>query len=381
MKILHTSDWHLGKTLEGYSFHKEQESFLKELIQVIKKENIDLILIAGDIFQSPNPKAESLQLFYKSLKALENRPAFIIPGNHDNAVGLSAVESLVRERGIIFAKSPSDIIPPGDFNFYSIEKSAPGYVRLQIKGEPIDILFMPYPTETSLNEIISEELTEPDIQRDYSKKIGMIFEKNLHRLTEDVINIAIGHFHISGGKSTDSERDILKGGIYAVDLENLPKVQYIAMGHLHRAQKTGNAYYSGSPLQYSKSEAGQKKYVLTIDLQPRVKPVVKSIPLTINKPIEVLKAESIEEALRLTKTPSAGLTYIDLETTRVLSSEEVREMKANREILGINPIFKEAEINFEKEKTLEEDFIQFYMERKGGEPHKKVVEKFLQLFI
>ena len=106
MKILHTSDWHLGKKLDKFSRHQEQINVLNEIVEHANNQQVDLVLIAGDVFDAFNPPVESVELFYKTVKRLSNfgkRPVIVIAGNHDSPDRIEAPDALALEDAIIFA--------------------------------------------------------------------------------------------------------------------------------------------------------------------------------------------------------------------------------------------------------------------------------------
>lgn len=393
MRILHTSDWHLGKSLEHVSRLDEQKLFVEELTQLVYEENIDLIIISGDIYDTSNPSAAAEKLFYKSLKSLSDngkRPIFIIAGNHDSPERLTAAGPLIEELGIIIVGTPKSIINKSDYNGYSIVNSGEGYVEIKIKNENIIILAMPYPSDKTLNEIISTESDESLIQKDYSKKIGEVFKKLSKNYKDNTINIAVGHFHVRGGETSKSERDIQIGGSMAVNIEDLPKsAQYIAMGHLHRPQKikgnTNNVYYSGSPIQYSKSEIGYSKSVYIVELFPNEEAVVSKRYLKNYKPIEIWKAQSIEEAILMCheKKHDNAWVFLEIKTDRVLTPSEIKEIKTTKkDIIEISPIFDisqtEEEVLYE-ERSIEEEFLDFYKQKRGVNATNNTLEVFLKM--
>ncbi len=114
MKILHTSDWHLGKRLENFSRLEEQQAVLNEICEIADNENVDAVLVAGDLFDTFNPPTEAVDLFYKTLKRLTNggkRPVIAIAGNHDSPDRIEAPDPLARECGIIFTGYPNSVVP------------------------------------------------------------------------------------------------------------------------------------------------------------------------------------------------------------------------------------------------------------------------------
>lgn len=394
MRILHTSDWHLGKHLEGYSRLEEQEKFIEELIEIIDRESVDLVIIAGDIYDNGNPSAKAEKLFYSSLKRITKGgkiPALIIAGNHDNPDRLVAASPLAYEQGIILLGTPNSKAVAGDYDYYRIVDAGEGYIEIEKNNEHLLALTLPYPSEKRLNEMISESLEEEEQQKSYSQKIGSILENLSSKFREDTINIVVGHFYVAGGEVSDSERPVQLGGSYVVEADVFPqKAQYIALGHLHRPQKVKGtdleAYYSGSPIQYSKSEISYAKSVYIVDLLPGQKAVVKEILLKNYKPIEVWKCDSIEEAIMKCKENSDKdvWVYLEIKTDRVLLQSEIKEMRRlKKDIVEIVPVFNDEEEELEiediREKTLEELFVDFYYHQKQVKPTEEMIELFLSI--
>ena len=126
MRILHTSDWHLGKTLEQYSRLEEQEEFLKEFIEIVKDNDIDLVLIAGDIYDNGNPPAKAEKMFYSTISEITSSgktAVLVIAGNHDNPERLVAASSLAYEHGVILLGEPKSIARQGVFGEYNTDNN------------------------------------------------------------------------------------------------------------------------------------------------------------------------------------------------------------------------------------------------------------------
>lgn len=367
MRILHTSDWHLGKHLEAKSRLAEQKMFLDELCEICENNAVDMILVCGDVFDTYNPPAEAEKLFYAYAHKLcgnGERPIVIIAGNHDSNERLIAASPLANEMGITIL-------------------SEPRIVEIEIKNEKTVIACMPYPSDKRLNELISDKLDESGIQVEYSKKIGEYFKKLEEDFKDDAINIAAGHFYIAGGETSDSERDITLGGAYAVNPRDLPKnAKYLAMGHLHRAQKVPGGYYSGSPIQYSKSETGYAKCVLLVDAACGCEPEVTKIYLKNYKPIEIVKAYSAAEAISRLNELSDKECYVYLElnlSTNISGSElkEIRGLKDDIVQIELNSQGDMGQISGDyAEKTIDQEFVDFYRAERGTEPSGELVTFF-----
>ena len=395
MKILHTSDWHLGKNLEGYSRLPEQEQFLEELIEIVEREEIDLLLIAGDIYDHSNPPAMAEKLFYRSMKRLSKdgqRAIIVIAGNHDQPDRLTAASPLAYEQGIVLLGTPKSAAQEGVYKGFEISEAGQGYIKLSIKGEQVVIITLPYPSEKRLNEIISIQADEEAMQRSYSQRIGQLFSELSKHFKEDSINLAMSHLYMIGGEQTDSERQIQLGGSMAVEASLLPPAQYIALGHLHRPQEVKGggkrAFYSGSPLQYSKSEINYSKCVYKIDLEAGQKePVVQPIYLKNYKPIEIWQCSGIEEAINYCQERAQEdlWVYLEIETHRVLTSDEIKALRdIRKDIVEIRPILiteenKDQEIENLTELNMLELFNNFYINDRGVQPSKELVEMFLKI--
>ena len=398
MRILHTSDWHLGKYLGTSSRLPEQVEFMEELIEIVEKQKIDLIIIAGDIYDTNNPPAEAENLFYNTLIRLSNkgqRPVIIVAGNHDSPERIAAAGALAAITGVFIIAAQKTVVHKGVYEHFNIEAADEGVLELNIGSEKAVIAAIPYPSEKRLNEVFIGQNQESGLQKTYSEKVGTIFSELSKKYREETINLAVGHFYFNGGVSSDSEREIQIGGSYAVDPAVLPeKAQYVAMGHLHRPQRVAGsdkAFYSGSPIQYSKSEINYAKSVYIADIKPGNEALVEKIYLRNYKPIEVWKADSIEEAIRICRERQheKNWVFLEIKTQRPLLLSEIKEIKmAKKDIVEIRPYIESADSESGREsveeseeiKSLKEEFCDFYQERKEGAiPDKDLVELFLSL--
>lgn len=393
MKILHTSDWHLGKYLDKYSRLEEQKMFIDELEEICEKENIDLIIIAGDIYDCINPPILAEKLFFNAMKRLslnDKRPIIIISGNHDSANRLIAPKPFADEFGIILQAELSTIAVVGDYGNFKIVKSGEGFFEIEINNEKAVFLTLPYPTEKMLNEVIFKGDTEQEHQKNFSDKIKEILNNLSANFRKDTINIIISHLFIKGGIETDTERKIQAiGGAYAVDASVFPKnTTYVALGHLHKMQKVKAnclAYYSGSPLKYSKAEVNYKKGVIVLETFADKEPVLKKIYLKEYKPIKVFKCKSYEQALEMCELNKDTESYVFIE---ILSEKNLTnlQMQALRETKkDIINIFVKATENEEfiygidEEKTILEQFEQFYIDKTNLKPTEELLDTFLNI--
>lgn len=395
MRILHTADWHLGKNLEGQSRMDEQELFLKDFVDIVKDNNIDLVIIAGDVYDSSNPPARAEKMFYDTLKQISKdgeRITLVISGNHDSPERLVAAGPLARDHGIIMCGTPKTVIPCGKYGKHRVVDSGEGFIELEINNEKSVILTVPYPSEKRLNEVIYGSMdTDEEKLKSYSERISELFDNLKVHYRKDTINLVVSHLFAMGSEEGGSERSIQLGGSYIVDGNCFPEeAQYIALGHVHKPQivpGTGKrARYSGSPIHYNKKEINYDKKCFIIDAEPGKECVVKEIKLKVYKPIEIWKCKSIEDAInRCEENKDHNCwVYLEIETDTYIREDEIKKMKEfKKDILEIQPKIKndDEEIEFEnlREKPFEEVFREFYKKERDVEPQKEVVDLLLSI--
>lgn len=392
MRFIHTSDWHIGKNLEGHSRLEEQEKFCNDFIKIVETNNIDMVIIAGDVYDTSNPPAGAETLFYKTICKLAdngNRCVLVIAGNHDNPERLSAITPLAKEQGIIILGYPLSSTTKLKYNGYEIVEAKEGYMKLDIKGEKVCMITLPYPSEKRLNDAIRGVESEEELQKTYSSKIGDIFRKLEENFEEDSINIAVSHLFVCGGDPSDSERQIQLGGSLVVDKHDLPqKSQYTALGHLHKPQKVSerlNVYYSGSPLQYSVKENMYAKGANIVEIHAKENPVITPIYFNNYKPIEIFKCDGIEEALKVCEENKDRdiWSYFEIKTEEVISQDNIKKMKSYlKDIVEIKPIitseYEENNIDV-KEKSMAQLFNDFYKFKEKCEPRGELMDLFLNI--
>lgn len=389
MKILHTSDWHLGKYIGKYSRLSEQRQFIDELYSIAERENIDLIVISGDIFDTVNPPVPAERLFYEAMSLLTNggkRPIVIISGNHDSPQKLSASVPLTMEFGVIIIDTPITIIPCGKYGDCEVVLSGEGFLRLKLNEEMLNISAVPFPTEKNINMIISEELGEAAYQRDFSLKIRELLDMRCRHFSPEINNIIIAHFFVRGGVEASSERKIQGvGGSYAVDKLAFPNsADYVAMGHLHIPQRLGERiYYSGAPMQYAKGEKTGKS-VNIVELNKKNCSVYK-IQLTNYKPIKTFACKSIDEAVeKCISEEEPAWIFIDIIDEQPINAVDLKKLyEIQNDIVEINVVYNEtaeseADYDFE-DKTIEEQFTDFYYSKYSAQPPQELTELFLEL--
>ena len=379
MKILHTSDWHVGKRLMGRERLAEQAEVLDEIIELCEREEIELILIAGDVFDTYTPQAEAEELFFSKIKKVagKDRAVLIISGNHDDGVRLSAVSPLSQEQGVYIVGNSRAAVSIS----YQGRKTHPtasgkGYVVFENeRGEKVFIATLPYPNEARFREEKSE--------LSYVERMKVWIEEGISGNTENRPSILLAHIFVAGGKASDSEREIDLGGARALPIEALPSTDYIALGHLHKQQKMGekHCYYSGSPLQYSFDERADKG-VKVFDLTEKGVENLKDIPLTKGKKLVRLEAESIETAETLLEKYNENLVELKLILTAPLTQGDSAKLASHENLVSlIAEVCTEEEIRFESRKGLADSalFDAYYQSTYNAEPKSELKNLFLSV--
>ncbi|MBI9015155.1 MAG: exonuclease subunit SbcD [Clostridiales bacterium] len=394
MRLLHTGDWHLGKQLEGVSRIEEQEKFLEDFKLIIEEEAIDVVMIAGDVYDTFNPSSKAETLFYQTLKDISNngkRLIVVIPGNHDNPNRLVAASPLAREHGIIMVDSLNRVLETGTYGQHQLIQSGPGFIEVEINGEKAVILTVPYPSEKRLEEAYLEVgLEEVEQLEKYNDKIRQLFETLKVHFREDTINVVMSHLFAMGAEETGSERSIQLGGSYIIDSSCFPKeADYIALGHIHKPMVLPNTNkrirYSGSPLQYNKKERHFQKGCYIIDAKVGNIEITFT-PFKVYKPIEVWQTDSIEHAIELCEVHQneESYVYLEIQTDRYIQEYEIKSMKRlKRDILEITPIIdlKDQEI-FQSnitEEPIESIFKKYYLRERQTEPTEEITSLLLEI--
>ena len=378
MNILHTSDWHIGKRLMDRERLPEQIQALDELAGICEREHIDLVLVAGDVFDTYMPSAEAEEVFFRTVKKLagSSRAVVIISGNHDDGVRLAASAPLAAEDGIYLFGSGKEVMPVGWERPVKAVASGEGYVVIEnASGERVYINALPYPNEARLKEEKSEE--------SYAEKIGRWIARGEAGFQGDMPHILLAHLFAAGGKVSESERDIDLGGVRAVPVSVFSAQGYIALGHLHKPQKMGqNVRYSGSLLQYSFDECENKQVVLLQTSGDRVE-VAKEIMLTSGKKLVRLEAAGVEQALSLLARYPEAYIELTLHLTAPLTSQETHALRAANEGLvslivhtagaQAAPVVRRSAL------SSKELFTEYYRSVYGEAPAEELTQAFLAL--
>lgn len=395
MRLLHTSDWHLGRLIETQPRLEEQAAFLDALIDCAEEKDIDVVLVAGDVYDTYNPPARAERLFFEKVKALADggrRLILIVSGNHDQPIRLGAAASWASEHGVILCTDMEDEWEDQQIGRFKITGRGPGALTIALGEDTLDLALLPFPSESRLGELISDSGQEEELQLTYSERVKHLLEARCAHFTPETFGVIVSHLFVSGGEISDSERTLQWGGAYTVFGEAFPKTaNYVALGHLHKSQYVaglkGRGRYSGSPLQYSRSETGYAKSVTLMDTSAEAPLDFEEYFMPLIKPVEIWRAASFDaaEALLIEQGERKAWVYLEVETLKPLTNIEIRRLKTlYPDLLSIEPIFSNqengslAEISLEK-MDVHELFRRYYEREYGAPPEPGLMTRFAAL--
>lgn len=376
MRLLHTSDWHVGKTIARRSRLDESREVLEEIVDIAERESVDAVLVCGDVFEHQAPSAEAEAVVYDALLGLEEREiqVLIIPGNHDHPHRWRALEPLL-----------------GRFRVHVVpEVRRPGHggiVRIPARDNSTELQVAALPWVYERRLVGARELMglpgEPF--QTYAEEMAALIGALCAPLDPSTCTAFAGHVFISGSSPGEAQRGLTIGQLYAVAPQGLPEVQYAALGHVHRPQRIPGAarpaYYSGSPLQMDFGEVDQQKGVNLVELEPGRPAEVRSVPLTRGRrlrdvggrmeELEALQEDVGDDYLRVTlrcEGPVPGL------------GDEVRELLPNA--LDVRLEYPREDVERTEPVrglTSREQYARYLREKDGVEPDEADLDLFEEL--
>ncbi|MEU2744430.1 exonuclease SbcCD subunit D [Streptomyces sp. NPDC007095] len=253
MRILHTSDWHLGRAFHRVNMLDAQSGFIGHLVATVRERDVDAVVVSGDVYDRAVPPLTAVELFDDALHRLADLgvPTVMISGNHDSARRLGVGAGLIGRAGIHLRTEPSACGTPvllpddhGDVAFYGLPYLEPALVKAEFGVE-----------KAGHEAVLAAAMDQ--VRADLATRAG------------GTRSVVLAHAFVTGGAASDSERDITVGGVAAVPAGVFDGVDYTALGHLHGCQTiTERVRYSGSPLPYSFSEVDHRKSMWLVDLGP-----------------------------------------------------------------------------------------------------------------
>ncbi|ELO1779237.1 exonuclease SbcCD subunit D [Vibrio fluvialis] len=294
MKFLHTSDWHLGRQFHNVSLLEDQRYVLKQLIDYLKNNAVDAVIVAGDVYDRSVPPTVAIELLDEVVSSIctdLNIPMIMIPGNHDGARRLGFAAKQMKGAGLHIISDFEQMMTPvvlkselaGDVAFYGMPYNDPEQVRHHYQNSVT--------THDEAHQFLCECIKA---QRDTSQR-----------------HVLISHCFVDGAMGSDSERPLSIGGSDRVNHEHFADFDYVALGHLHQPQKKGEEHirYSGSLMKYSFSEQHQKKGMTLVELNDAGFVAAEHIPLSAPHDMRIIEGE-LDQLLEQGKTDPSAHDYL-----------------------------------------------------------------------
>ena len=327
MRLLHTSDWHVGKTIRGHSRAEEHRAVLDEIVMLAREHAVDLVLVAGDLFETAAPSAEAEAIVYRALLDLAGTGAevAVIAGNHDNGRKLQAVAPIFSAAGRVHVLA----LPA--------RPAEGGVLRLRMKtGEDVRLAMLPFVSQRGI--VRAKDLMDSEAYENaqaYADRIQGVIEALTGSFEHDTVNVLMAHAFVHGGQLGGGERAAHFIEDYALGAQVFPPTAaYVALGHVHRPQRIsgpGQIHYCGSPLQLDFGEEQQRKQVNIVEIEPGLPPTVTPKELSSGRALRTVKGT-------LSELDAAGDELADDPWLRVVVTEprsagfadRVREMLGER---------------------------------------------------
>jgi exonuclease SbcD len=293
MRFIHTSDWHIGRQFHNVSLLDDQRHALKQLIEIMRREQVDALLISGDVYDRSVPPAAAVALLDEVIDRINRDvrvPIILIAGNHDSGDRLAFGSRQLTSAGVhivgTLAAEPSPVVlsdADGEVAFYGIPYADPATVRDRLN------------IEVHSHDEAMQALTD-QIRQDNLK----------HRRC-----VVLAHCFVEGGEESDSERPLSVGGVDRVSTQHFSEFDYVALGHLHAPQyrTAEHIRYSGSILKYSFSEEHQKKSVTLVEMDAEGKCTLQKIPLVPIRDMRVVEGY-LDDLLEAGKTDARADDYL-----------------------------------------------------------------------
>lgn len=380
MKVLHTSDWHIGKRLGRYDRSDEYRAAIEEVIDIADSEAIDLVLHSGDLFDRPVPPIESLDIGLRGLVRLTDggrRPVVVIAGNHDSAGFFEALAPFL---------APQNIYLVGDIK----RPDQGGVLDIATPGGRAVISCFPFLREGRAFHIWDEISEHYKQYADRLRAISEAYSAHAAQLAgTDAVQFLVAHFLVGGAKvhghgAPRGERSLHMGEAYAATSEAIPPgPQYVALGHIHAPQAVPGAKvpaeYAGSLLELDFGEAGEKKRVVVVTVEPGSPASVRSIALTAGRRLLRLKGEWAE----LIRRDDIHEGYLDL-TVQTAGPDPGLVDRAHEEfdyLVHVRADYPraETEASLRAGKALDDLYREYYMAAEGVAASEELIAGFREV--
>jgi len=315
MRLLHTSDWHVGRKIRGRSRADEHRAVLSEIVDIARDRLVDITLVAGDLFDISSPSPEDESIVYRALLDLaEIGPVLVVGGNHDSAARLEAVKPLLDLGRITVVARPS--------------RPADGGVAV-IESLGLKVACLPFVSQRGIVKAAEIMDLDPDQHaQSYEERLRRIIAGLTDDMGTDTVNVLSAHLTVYGATSGGGEREAHIFG-YAIPPQAFPgSLSYVALGHLHRQQRisySAPVWYSGSPLQLDFGEVGDEKGVLVVEAEPGKPASVDAVVVESGTKLVQIRGSLEQVVARASEVEGSYVKVLLDEQARAGLNEEVRE--------------------------------------------------------
>ena len=372
MRVLHTADWHVGKRLGRIDRSEETNKVLDQVIEVARAEEVDLVIVAGDLFDRGLPPFVSLRLVLEKLVALAETGAKVVavPGNHDSPDLFDVLRPHLEHSGVTLIHKP---LSPGEGGVVTIE-SRDG-------SETARVAAFPFLHEAHVVEFMEKPEDKHKSYADRIRRINTAYSDYLEKNpAKNAVDILVGHFMIDGAVPSGSERELHIGEAYMASREAVPHTfHYAALGHIHKPQPAPGAEdyarYAGSLMQLDFGEAGQSKSVAVVEVTASGRRQVEEIPITAGRELKRVWGTLDELRTREDELASAILA-VDVVTDGPAPgiADEVREIFPDA--LYVRADYPRAEADsIDREGMTLSDLYESYVVKQYGAPASEDLKK------
>jgi exonuclease SbcD len=364
VKVLHTSDWHVGRRIRGRDRSEEHRAVLGELVDLAHEHRVDLTLVAGDVFDTASPTPTAEEIVWRVLLDLsEVGPVLVVAGNHDNPARLDAVAPLLERAGVTVVGAPR---APGEG----------GVVTLEDLG--VKVAMLPFVSQRAIVKAEDIMGSDPDQHAGkYEERMRRVVAALTEGMGADTVNMLLGHLTVYGGLAGGGERTAHVFG-YAIPAGLFPgHLSYVALGHLHRQQKMPHSspvWYSGSPLQLDFGEVADQKGALLVKAEPGRPASVEELPLHSGRRLMELAGTLDQVLARADETGDAYVKVILQESARVGLADQVRDAIPNAvEVVLDNPAERKKSTEPRQALDPTEAFARYLAEKDAADPRVQVL--------
>ncbi len=378
MRILHTGDLHIGKTVNNFNMLEDQKCVLTQMVELVKEKDAQVFIIAGDVYDRAIPTAEAVSVFDEFIERLHETGVTIlcISGNHDSPERLSFAQEILEKKGVHFA---------------GVYRGKCKQVRLTDEDGPVVFTLMPFVKPA----LLAENTSDMAVRRMLTDTFGNGSNLEFAQVSKEIVShsqnerqVLVTHYFVTNAgvqpELSDSESHVLVGGLDNVDCSLFAGFHYTALGHIHKPQRMdkenssyGPVVYAGSPLAYSFSECGQQKGIVYVELDGEGNARTESLPLTPRRKMRKLKGdltnltdplvvsmEPCEDYLQITLTDEEEL--IDpIGTLRRVYPNVMQLLFEKREKETVGTFTAKSDI---EDKPIAELFADFYELIRGQRP-------------